>query len=201
MSLAIDKIKYFLLLALLKIILLPDSAIAQIPTINESKEKVFEEERLYLPLASGRLKLDLRDDIYDLNYLNLDRLPASIELKQIKVIGNTVISTSELQALIDSQAKETISLGTLRQIIQRINKAYRDRGYVTSGVFSEPKLHSNGIIFIPVTEGKIEEVRITGLNRLRTNYIRDRGYSRRATSFKSRRIKASIAAIATKQPN
>ncbi len=30
------------------------------------------------------------------------------------------------------------------------------------------------IIFIPITEGKLEDVRITGLNRLRTNYVRNR---------------------------
>lgn len=168
------RIQIFLWCAFFSGLFLPTYTLAQ--TLSTVNEKVFEaeEQELYLPSESGRLKLDLRQNIYDLNYLNLDRLPENIDLKKIKVIGNTVIPTTELQSIIDSESSPTISKNTLRQVIQRINKAYRDRGYLTSGVFTEPKLQPNGIIFIPITEGKIEDVQITGLKRLRDGYIRNR---------------------------
>ena len=174
MTTANKSIQYFLCFALIKI-LLSSSTLAQTttPTLNQ---KVFasEEEETYLPQVSGTLKLDLSNYPDDADNFNLDRLPKNIKVEQVKVIGNTVFSAVEIAALIDLEPKQAASLSSLLQIIQRINQAYRDRGYVTSGVFSEPKLQPNGLVVISVTEGIIEEIKITGLNRLRDNYIRSR---------------------------
>ena len=166
------KIKYCLLLTLLKIILIPQSIVAQTISPSTRTDLEPEIEELYLPPESARLKLDLPSYDRDIP-LELKELPENIDPQRIKIIGNTVIDTAELEALINSD-RSTISQDDLRLIIEKINSIYRDRGYLTSGVVREPKLKRNGIIFIPVTEGKIEKINISGLTRLRESYIRKR---------------------------
>ena len=173
MLLSNRKTKYFVLLVILKAILIPKSAVAQ--TLSPVTQTNLEPEikELYLPPESGRLKLDLSS--YDTDtYLGLEQLPENIDPQKIKIVGNTVIGTAELEALIGTDRQGTISKNELRAIIKKINFVYRDRDYITSGVFTEPKLERNGIIFIPVTEGRIEEIEISGLSRLRDGYIRQR---------------------------
>ena len=172
MLLSSCKIKYCLLLTLLKIILIPQSTVAQSLSPSIEKDLEPEIEELYLPPESGRLKLDLSSYDNDVS-LRLEELPENIDPRRIKIIGNTVIDTAELKALINLDGK-TISKDDLQLIIKKINLIYRDRGYITSGVFKEPKLERNGIIFIPVTEGKINEINISGLTKLRESYIRKR---------------------------
>ena len=173
MSITSQRIPYFLVLALVKILLFPRSTLAQ--SASTLKQKVFDTEtEIYLPQQSDRLKIDLSSYTVNSGEFNLEQLPESIQVNQLKIIGNSVFSPAELAALVNSGQKQTISKSDLRPIIQRINQAYRDRGYVTSGIFSPPKLQPQGIILIPITEGKIADVRITGLNRLRDNYIRKR---------------------------
>jgi len=82
MSLFKGRINIFLWCAFFSGLFLPNHTTAQ--TLSTVNEKVFdaEEKKLYLPSESGRLKLDIRQDIYNLNYLKLDRLPENIDLEK-----------------------------------------------------------------------------------------------------------------------
>ena len=179
MLLSNRKTKYFVLLVLLKAVLIPKNAVAQVLSPGTQTDLEPEIKELYLPPKSGRLKLDLSSYDTDI-YLGLEQLPEEIDPQKIKIIGNTVIGTAELEALINANRRETISKNELRAIVEKINSVYRDRGYITSGVFKEPKLERNGIIFIPVTEGRIEEIEISGLSKLRDGYIRQRLFKNRS---------------------
>ena len=185
------EIKYILFLALLKVILVPNNTVAQ--TLSSPTKEFFttEEEGLYLPAESGRLKLDLSNSTFGSEYLKLDRLPENIDTKKIKIVGNTVLTGAELEALINIE-QSTISKDNLRLLIERINIAYRDRGYITSGVFTEPKLQPNGIIFLPITEGRIEDIKITGLNRLADNYVRRRLFKDQQQILNQERLKQAL---------
>lgn len=178
-------------LALLKVILVPNNTVAQ--TLSSPTKEFFttEGEGLYLPAESGRLKLDLSNSTFNSEYLKLDRLPGNIDTKKIKIVGNTVLTGAELEALINLE-QSTISKDNLRLLIERINIAYRDRGYITSGVFTEPKLQPNGIIFLPITEGRIEDIKITGLNRLADNYVRRRLFKDKQQILNQERLKQAL---------
>ncbi|MEM9510426.1 MAG: ShlB/FhaC/HecB family hemolysin secretion/activation protein [Cyanobacteria bacterium P01_E01_bin.35] len=168
-----QRIQYCIVLAILKTLLLSNNTLAQ--TSQTIKQKVFDlDQEIYLSPKSDRLEIDLLNYAPNSNNFNFDNLPDSFQVPQIKVVGNSVFSTAELLALVGLDAKQTLSKSDLRQIIQQLNQAYRDRGYVTSGIFSAPKLQPNGKITLTVIEGKIEQVNITGLNRLRASYIRNR---------------------------
>ena len=102
-----------------------------------------------------------------------------IKLKQIKVLGNTVLF-DEINQLIKSYeicSQQTcfVSLEDLFQLRSAITRLYIDNGYITSGAFvlNNQPLES-GIVEIQVVEGELEQIEISGLNRLQQNYVRDR---------------------------
>ena len=169
MFLANHQNKYFLLLALLNIVLVPKISLAQ--TLSNPVDSVLEtniDELDPFP-ESSQLKIDLQDELDRSKNLQLDQVPKNINPRQIEIVGNRVFSESELATLINPEQKAVLSPEDLRLTIERINRVYQDNGYITSGVFSEPKLDKNGRILISITEGKIEDIKITGLTRLRNS--------------------------------
>lgn len=171
-----QRIEYLLVLAVLKILLLPQSTLAQ-NTIIRSQKTFNQSEKVYLPQQAATVKVDLSNYVVgqdNQDNLNLEQLPERIKVEQIKIVGNSVFTTAELKSLLNLESREIISKNDLIKIIKQLNQVYRDRGYLTSGVFSEPKLQPNRNIIIAVREGTIEEIKITGLKRLSANYIRNR---------------------------
>ena len=192
MFLANHKIKCFLLLAILKIILIPKISWSQTLSTPTGKLLVTEVEDLFLPSESGKLKLDLSNEYFDSKYWRLAQIPENINIRQIKIVGNTVFSTAELEALIGAEQKTTISKDNLRSIIEKINKLYQDNGYITSRVSSEQKIKRNELIINPVTEGRIEDITISGLTRLRNNYVRNRLFRDKKQILNVDRLKESL---------
>ncbi|GFE71055.1 ShlB/FhaC/HecB family hemolysin secretion/activation protein [Chroococcus sp. FPU101] len=98
----------------------------------------------------------------------------SIVVQQFEVIGSTIFSREELTTLLEPYTKRPISFTELLQAQEAITKLYVDQGYITSGAFIPPQAIKDGVVKIEVIEGKIEALEITGLKRLRDNYVRSR---------------------------
>lgn len=97
-------------------------------------------------------------------------------IKNIKVIGNTVLH-SEIDSIIkDSRLKyRTATFEDLVCLRSRISQLYIDKGYITSGAFLINNQNlDDGIVTIQVVEGELEEIAIAGLDRLSENYLRSR---------------------------
>ncbi|WP_299485885.1 ShlB/FhaC/HecB family hemolysin secretion/activation protein [Acaryochloris sp. IP29b_bin.137] len=96
-------------------------------------------------------------------------------VQRVEVLGSTV-----LQADIDEliQPFENRSGVTFEQLIDlrtAITQTYIKNGYVTSGAFlPNAQDISDGIVQIQVVEGQLERIDVTGLKRLRNDYIRQR---------------------------
>ena len=97
-------------------------------------------------------------------------------IRDIKVIGNTVLESEIEQIVKDSQLKyRTATFEDLVCLRSRITKLYLEQGYVTSGAFlANNQDLSNGIVTIQVVEGELEDIVITGLDRLQQSYLRSR---------------------------
>jgi hemolysin activation/secretion protein len=95
-------------------------------------------------------------------------------VQEFRVIGSTVFSAEELAAAVKSFINRPISFAELLQARAAIADLYIRNGYITSGAFIPPQETNNGNITIQVVEGKLEEIQITGTNRLNPNYIRSR---------------------------
>ena len=57
---------------------------------------------------------------------------------------------------------------------QTLERFYFEEGYITSKVFLPPQKLENGLVTLKVVEGTVEEIRIEGLNRLNSGYVRRR---------------------------
>ena len=97
-------------------------------------------------------------------------------IRNIQVIGNTVLQSEIDEIIKNSQLKyRTATFEDLICLRSQLTQLYLDKGYVTSGAFLVNNQDlSNGVVTIQVVEGKLEEIIITGLDRLQESYLRSR---------------------------
>lgn len=98
----------------------------------------------------------------------------AIAVKQFQVLGSTVFSTAELNEVLDKFTKRSLTFNELLQARSAITDLYISKGYITSGAFIPPQNLQSGIVKIQVIEGGLEEIIVTGTNRLSPDYIRSR---------------------------
>ncbi|HEY9808382.1 MAG TPA: ShlB/FhaC/HecB family hemolysin secretion/activation protein [Halomicronema sp.] len=103
-----------------------------------------------------------------------ENIPGKITVQKFTFEGNTAFSDEELQKLLNFYIGKEITFNELLQARSLITKYYIDQGYITSGAFITPQTLENGIILIKILEGKLQQIKITGTNRLNSNYIRSR---------------------------
>lgn len=76
-----------------------------------------------------------------------------VNVKSIEVIGNRVINTATLTALVADGAGKTLTLPELEALAQRITKHYRANGYFVARAYIPAQEVSSGTIKIRVVEG------------------------------------------------
>ena len=96
------------------------------------------------------------------------------QVKQFEFIGNTVFSDEKLTKLLAEFTNKQINFEKLLEARSKIIELYKQEGYITSGAYIPQQTLSNGIVQIEIIEGKLEDIKITGLRRLKPNYIRSR---------------------------
>ncbi|MGF1479404.1 MAG: ShlB/FhaC/HecB family hemolysin secretion/activation protein [Cyanophyceae cyanobacterium] len=95
-------------------------------------------------------------------------------VRQVEVVGNTVLQT-EIDQYTQPLKRRTVTLEDLLCLRSKITELYIQNGYVTSGAFLPNNQDlSDGIVQIQVVEGELNDIEISGLNRLQTGYVRSR---------------------------
>lgn len=113
-------------------------------------------------------------------------------IKKVEIIGSTVLQ-AEIAELIKPIENNRVTFEQLLQLRSQITQLYLDNGYVTSGAFllnNQPL--SSGIVQIKVVEGKLEQINIAGLNRLRSNYVRQRLANARETPLNRQELEKAL---------
>ncbi|TVQ47730.1 MAG: ShlB/FhaC/HecB family hemolysin secretion/activation protein [Gloeocapsa sp. DLM2.Bin57] len=100
--------------------------------------------------------------------------PEAITITQFQVVGSTVFSAEELAEQLELYLNRPLSFNELIQAAEEITRLYYEQGYITSGAFIPPQTITDNQLTIQVIEGKIENIEIIGLNRLKHGYIRKR---------------------------
>ncbi|MHC0067410.1 ShlB/FhaC/HecB family hemolysin secretion/activation protein [Nostoc sp. UIC 10890] len=103
-------------------------------------------------------------------------LTGTVTVKRFEIIGSTVFSQEEMAKVLSDFTNRQITLAELYQARSRITDLYVNNGYITSGAYIPPQeiRPGSGVVKIQVVEGKLEEIQITGTQRLSPNYVRDR---------------------------
>ncbi|NJN61939.1 MAG: ShlB/FhaC/HecB family hemolysin secretion/activation protein, partial [Coleofasciculaceae cyanobacterium RL_1_1] len=105
---------------------------------------------------------------------NLDEIPGTIEVRGYRVEGSTVFDPEDFASLLADLTGSEIRFAQLLEARTRITDLYVENKYITSGAFLPPQTIENGIVEIQVIEGSLEDIVITGTDRLRPHYIRSR---------------------------
>ncbi len=91
----------------------------------------------------------------------------------VEFTGNTVVPTGELESAAGIKSGELLTTAELRRAITNIEQAYRKHGYmavITEDVVAH--LEDTGTLLFPITEVRVNEVKITGLKKTRDFVIR-----------------------------
>ena len=97
-----------------------------------------------------------------------------IQVQKIQVVGSTILSQDEINALIKPFEGRSATLEQLRQIADKITEIYLNRGYITSRAVLPPQTITAGVIQIQVLEGKLGPIEVEGNKRVHKSYIRSR---------------------------
>lgn len=106
--------------------------------------------------------------------LHPEEIPGSVVLKGFEIIGNQVISESEIDRLLQPYLFRPISFIELLEVQQAITQLFVQKGYFTSGAYIPPQKITDRTVKIEIIEGSIEDIKIYGLKHLRPEYIRER---------------------------
>ncbi|NUN66424.1 ShlB/FhaC/HecB family hemolysin secretion/activation protein [Pseudanabaena biceps] len=97
-----------------------------------------------------------------------------IVVKKFEVIGNSVFSDQVIEAITKPYTDRPISIIELLQVRTKITALYIERGYISSGAYLPEQDLQTGTVKIEIVEGGLDEIKVTGLNRLNAGYIQSR---------------------------
>jgi len=96
-------------------------------------------------------------------------------LERIVFKGNRALSSTVLQAAAQPYLGRDLSAAQIEELRVLLTHQYTDRGYVNSGVILDPAAPPHdGVLQFLAVEGRIKEVRVRGLKRLRPAYVINR---------------------------
>lgn len=101
-------------------------------------------------------------------------IPGTITIERFEFKGNTAFKAKELAKVIERFAGHPITFAELLEARSAITQHYVDKGYVTSGAFIPPQTLDRGVVTIQIVEGSLEDIKVNGLRRLNSNYVRSR---------------------------
>ena len=127
-----------------------------------------------LPQPSDNNQLLLPPKLPEQPISGQDDPNARFQVDRIEVVGSTVFKPEQLTAITAPFVGRKLTFIELLQVKDAITKLYVDHGYVTTGALIVPQTVEAGVIKIQVIEGSLQEIKIIGNRRLRTQYIRDR---------------------------
>jgi hemolysin activation/secretion protein len=99
----------------------------------------------------------------------------SLHVERIVFKGNKALSSAALQAAARPYLGRDLSPAQVEELRVLLTHQYTDRGYVNSGVVLDPAAPAHdGVLQFLAIEGRIKEVRVRGLKRLRPAYVVNR---------------------------
>ncbi|MEH2421686.1 MAG: ShlB/FhaC/HecB family hemolysin secretion/activation protein [Nostoc sp.] len=101
-------------------------------------------------------------------------VPATITVTRFEVIGSTVFRQQDFADITRPYTNHPISLAELFEMRSKITKLYLDNGYITSGAYIPPQDLEGGVVKIQISEGGVEDIKVTGTRHLNPNYVRNR---------------------------
>jgi hemolysin activation/secretion protein len=106
-----------------------------------------------------------------------NNVPISVNVKRFIIKGSTIFSPAELAKITDEYINKPLDFAQLLQVTNRITQLYIKNKYINSGAYIPGDQSfdiQGGTIEIRVIEGRVEDIVVTGTQRLNPNYVRSR---------------------------
>ncbi len=143
----------------------PGSIITDRPSARQTPEQLLQQpmpQPFALPPAQHRVP----------------RAPAkqglTLYIDEFSFIGNTVFSDAQLNEIAQAYLHRQIDVSDLEQLRRQLTQHYIDHGYINSGALLPGQQFKDRRLVFQIIEGELSEIRISGNERLDSDYIRDR---------------------------
>ena len=99
---------------------------------------------------------------------------ARVFVRQIRVIGSTVIAPEELARVTDPYVNRELTPENLEAIRVALTLLYVNKGYVNSGAILPDQTVADGVLTYQIIEGEVSAIDVEGLRWFRPSYLRKR---------------------------
>ena len=106
-----------------------------------------------------------------------------VYLENIEVSPSEILTEEEIKNIIEEYSQTNVTFEQLQEIVQKINKLYLDKGFVTARAYIPEQTIENNKVKIELIEGKVGEVTVKGNRWTKTNYIKKRLNAKEGTIF------------------
>jgi len=97
--------------------------------------------------------------------------PVKFEVRHFNVIGNTILSQSEIDSVLKTAVGATVTFDDVRKAASNLQKAYRERGYVTVVVNLPSQRLTNATLRLNVIESPLAEIEVIGNKYFSSNNV------------------------------
>lgn len=97
-----------------------------------------------------------------------------VYVENIVISPSSILTEEELKNIIEDYTKSNLTFENLQEIVDRINKLYLEKGFVTARAYLPEQTIENETVKIELLEGKVGDVTIEGNRWTRTSYIEKR---------------------------
>jgi hemolysin activation/secretion protein len=88
--------------------------------------------------------------------------------------GNTVLPDDKLAVTIKNYTHRNINVAEIEELRQKLTQFYVDAGYINSGAVIREDAVKENTLRINMVEGRLSEIQVKGMGRLREKYIKNR---------------------------
>ena len=133
---------------------------------NKNREKTLKERKKQLKEKKQKEKVEkARLEEY---------ATKGVYIENIEVTPSQILTVSEIEDIVDDYKETNVKIEQLKEIVDRINRLYLDKGYVTARAFLPQQTIENGVVKIELLEGKVGNIAIINNKRTKRKYIKDR---------------------------
>jgi len=114
-------------------------------------------------------------------------------LQGVKFEGNTVFTHEQLSAVAVPFVSQRVGFIELEELRYRLTRHYTDQGFINSGVILKPKQSvDDGVVTFEVNEGRLNEIRVVGNEKLTPDYITQRLWPDKQQPFNTQRLQQNF---------
>jgi hemolysin activation/secretion protein len=98
----------------------------------------------------------------------------TFDVDRYRIMGNTILSPQDLAMIltnIDGDYGTNVSIDGIRTVVQQLQAAYKDRGYITVAVGIPQQKLTNATVKIKVTEGVLSVINVEGNHYFSSNNV------------------------------